>query len=160
MKIIFKNTNIDIVSVRTTVQSLLDELNLERLSTANPPIDDDGSFDYQLGEVITMSAPHEYEWDTVEYASNYYTTKHIALPSGSLKVHYVGKATGSSGINIYNSSKELIGSVSGIDAHQGGSDYLLDWEVELPANAAYIRCTCAKSIADADGFKLDVTKTV
>lgn len=160
MKIIFKNTNVVISSLKTELVNLVDSLDLSRLSSANPPIADDGTFDYQLGEVITMSDSHQSNWDNVEYASNYYTTKHIQLPAGSLKIRYVGKAVGTSGMNFYNSSLQLIASVSGIDAHQDGGDYLFDYEMNIPSGAAYVRCTCAKSIVDANGFKLDVTKTI
>lgn len=156
MKVIIKNAGVEIQTAHQSVIDLVDSLDISRLSTANPPIADDGTFDYQYGEVITKSAPQESSWDTVEYASNYYTTKHIALPSHSTKLHYVGKAVGTSGINIYNSSKELIASVSGIDTHQGTGNYLLDYEFELPANAAYIRTTCAASLISTT-FSLGIT---
>lgn len=159
MKIIIKNSDVQFQTLRTEWTDLVTQLDESRTNSSNPPIADDGTFDYQYGELIGITGAQPAEKGTVEYSAGFRVTRFIELPNSSLKLQYIGKAEGTAGFCIYDSNKNLIGAINGLDARQGQGYVLENYTLNLPSDAKYVRATVGAAYI-ASRFHLKVEKIV
>lgn len=150
MKVIFKNSDLKFESFVYHDVDLVSQLDKTRVNSSNPPIADDGTFDYQNGELT----------GSVEYSQYYYVTRFVEIPDNSTKFHYIGGCSGTAGFAFYNSSKSRIGSV--VKARDHVTDpsvpgVMSNYTMDIPEGTKYVRATVGIDLVTNDTFQMLVT---